>query len=189
MAKWLTDLFEDYMKEELEEDIMSSSKMPPVVGGIYFGSLRTLDGSKPNKPLWFVVVDKVSRNGYEVFKVSDHYEFATSTDVIFDIGVAKIMVEVSNNFYLTEDEIKRFVLVHELSDRELQDLLEFRDDPERKPAGLKVGVTPIFEEDIRRQFNLAEFRQIEPWHLRIFELLDELEEEMAMEEEMMGDEE
>jgi len=45
MAKWLKDLFEDYMEEELGEDLSSRFLCPtsPVIGGIYFGSLKSLN--------------------------------------------------------------------------------------------------------------------------------------------------
>ena len=178
MAKWLKDLFENYMEEELEEDIVSSSNTPVVIGGIYFGSLASLNLEKPNKPLYFIVIDKVDDNMYEVLKVSDHYEFATNTDVLIDIGVMTIMVEVGNNFYLSKGEIKKFTLISQVSEQDVQDILLFRDG-EEPSRPLRVGVTPIFEEDIRNKFNQEEFNQIKDYHMRIFEILDEesLEEE------------
>jgi len=42
MAKWLKSLFEDYMEEELD-DIPYSNQTPPIIGGIYFGSLKSLN--------------------------------------------------------------------------------------------------------------------------------------------------
>jgi len=176
MAKWLKDLFEDYVKEVLEEDFMSSSNAPVVIGGLYFGSLRSIDERKPNKPLFFLIVDKIDNELYEVFKVSDHYEFATSRNVLLDVPGLTVMVEVSNNFYLTEDEIKRFVLIHQVSEQDVQDILLFRDG-EEPSRPLRVGVTPIYREDIRNQFNETEFRMIEDLHLRVFAILQDPEEE------------
>ena len=92
------------------------------------------------------------------------------------------MVEVSNNFYLSEDEIKKFVLIHQVSEQDVKDILLFRDG-EEPSRPLRVGVTPIFEEDIRNKFNLAEFSQVEEYHLRVFALLQDPEEEELLEEE------
>jgi len=180
MAKWLKDLFNEYLTESLEEDAMSSSNATPVIGGVYFGSLRSLNENNPNKPLWFVIVDKVDDNLYEVFKITDWWQFATNRDIIINIGTMKIMVEVSNNFYLNEDEIKRFVLIHKLSSQDVQDILAFRDG-EEPSRPLRVGVTPIYREDIRNQFNETEFRMIEDLHLRVFAILQDPEEGLGEE--------
>jgi len=182
MAKWLKELFEDYMEEVLEEGFMPSSNVPVVIGGVYFGSLRSLNPEKPNKPLYFIIVDKVDDDMYEVFKVSDRYEFARNVDVLLDVHGMRLIVEVSNNFYLSEDEIKKFVLIHQVSEQDVKDILLFRDG-EEPSRPLRVGVTPIFEEDIRNKFNLAEFSQVEEYHLRVFALLQDPEEEELLEEE------
>jgi len=176
MAKWLQDLFDDYMEEVLDEDVMSSSDTPVTIGGIYFGSLRSIDPSKPNKPLYFLIADKIDNELYEVFKVSDHYEFATNRDVLLDVSGMMVMVEVGNNFYLSKEEIQKFFLIHKVSEENLRDILLFRDG-EEPSRPLRIGVTPIYEEDVRNKFHQAEFRMIEDLHLRVFALLQDLEEE------------
>jgi len=184
MAKWLKDLFQDYMEEELEEGFVPSSNTPVVIGGVYFGGLASLNPEKPNKPLYFIIVDFIGNDMYEVLKVSDRYEFATSRDVLLNVSGLKVMVEVGNNFYLTEDEIRKFVLIHRVEEQDIKDILLFRDG-EEPSRPLKIGVTPIFEEDIRNQFHIAEFRMIEDLHLRVFAILqdpEELEEEPLEEE-------
>jgi hypothetical protein len=168
MAKWLKSLFEDYMEEELE-DIPYSNQTPPIIGGIYFGSLESLNENKPNKPLYFLIVDKIDYDIYEVLKVSDRYEFATNIDIILDIGTMKIIIEIDNNFYLKEDEINKFILIHQITEEELNKILAFRDG--ERPSYLKTGFTPLFEEDIRNKFNQEEFNQIKDYHMRIFEIL------------------
>jgi len=58
------------MEEELGEDLSSRFLCPtsPVIGGIYFGSLKSLNENKPNKPLYFLIVDKIDYDIYEVLK-------------------------------------------------------------------------------------------------------------------------
>jgi len=181
MAKWLNDLYKEYMEEELEEAPSACfQQTEPVVGGIYFGSLKSLDENKPNKPLYFLIVDKIDKDLYEVLKVSDHYEFATNIDVILDIGTMKVIVETDNNFYLTSSEIKKFVLIHTITEQELHKILSFRDGDVLE--GIKTGVTPIFDEDIRNKFKQEEFNQIRDFHLRIFVFLSEPEEDEKYEE-------
>jgi hypothetical protein len=176
MAKWLDDLYKEYMEEELEEAPSACSQQTaPVIGGIYFGSLKSIDENKPNKPLYFLVIDKIDDNLYEVLKVSDHYEFATNIDVILDIGTMKVIVETDNNFYLTSSEINNFVLIHKVPEQELHKILAFRDGDVLE--GIKTGVTPIFDEDIRNKFKQEEFNQIKDFHMRIFVFLAEPEDE------------
>ena len=174
MAKWLNDLFKDYMEEELEEDISQNSKQSdPMISGIYFGSLKALDESKPNKPLYFVIIDKIDNNLYEAIKVSDHYEFATNVDVILNIGTMKVTAQTDTNFYLTEEEINKFILIHKITEQELHKILAFRDGDTME--GIKIGVTPIYDEDIRNKFKQEEFNQIKDYHMRIFTFLSEPE--------------
>jgi len=177
MAKWLNDLYKDYMEEELPENLFSGNQeqMPPVIGGIYFGSLKVLEPNKPNKPLYFLVIDKIDNDLYEVLKVSDYYEFATNVDVILDIGTMKVIIETDNNFYLTTNEINKFRLIHKITEQELHKVLAFRDGD--RIEGIKTGVTPIYDEDIRNKFKQEEFNQIKDWHMRIFAILTEPEEE------------
>jgi len=176
MAKWLNDLYKEYMEEELDEvPSACSQQTDPVVGGIYFGSLKSLDENKPNKPLYFLIIDKIDKDLYEVLKVSDHYEFATNIDVILDIGTMKVIAETDNNFYLTSNEINKFVLIHKATEQELHKILAFRDGDVLE--GIKTGVTPIFDEDIRNKFKQEEFNQIKDYHMRIFIFLAETEDE------------
>ncbi|NHV05709.1 MAG: hypothetical protein HA495_00035, partial [Thaumarchaeota archaeon] len=145
------------------------------IGGIYFGSIRALDENKPNKPLYFLVIDKVDDNLYEVLKTSDYYEFATNIDIMIDIGTMKVIIESDNNFYLTGDEINKFVLIHQVTEQELHKILVFRDGDTIE--GIKTGVTPIYDEDIRNKFKREEFNQIKDYHMRIFAILMEPEED------------
>ena len=170
MAKWLGDLYKEYMEEELEKDTLPCSQQTePVLGGIYFGSLKSLDENKPNKPLYFLVIDKIDKDLYEVLKESDHYEFATNIDIILDMGTMKIIIETDNNFYLTSNEINKFVLIHTITEQELYKILAFRDGDVLE--GIKTGVTPLFDEDIRNKFKQEEFNQIKDFHTRIFVFL------------------
>jgi len=173
MAKWLSDLYKEYMEEELEENININSNVQPIIGGVYFGSLKSLDKNKPNKPLYFLVIDKIDDDLYEVLKVSDHHLFATNFDIFFDLETMIIIVETDNNFYLTSKEISKFIMIHQITKEDLTDILKFRDGYETK---LKKGFTPIFEDDVRVKFKQEEFNQIKEFHLRIFEILTEPEE-------------
>ena len=172
MAKWLNDLYKEYIEEDLNSHISRSTS--PVIGGIYFGSLRSLDKNKPNKPLYFLIVDKVDDDLYEVLKVSDHHLFATNSDIFLDLGTMTVIVETDNNFYLTSEEVSKFIPIYQISEEELNKILAFRDGV--LSEGLKKGFTPIFEDDIRNKFKEEEFNQIKEFHTRIFEILAEPEE-------------
>jgi hypothetical protein len=180
MAKWLKDLYNEYVQEELEEDLIHPSLVTrhssPVIGGIYFGSLKTLNADKPNKPLYFLVLRKIDDNLYEVLKMSDWHHFATDRDIILNLGTMTMIVESDCNFYLTEEEISRFTLIDKFDDKMIDKIKRFR---EGENVDVKRGYTPISRyvnlgedyKDVRDMFKEEEFKQIKEWHLRIFELL------------------
>jgi hypothetical protein len=176
MAKWLKDLYNEYIEEELEEDLTShiSRSTFPVIGGVYFGSLKSLNKEKPNKPLYFLVLRKIDNNLYEVMKVSDWHHFASNTEIFIELPTMTLIIETTNNFYLTSEEISKFILIDILSKEDLINILKFRRGHEVQ--GLKKGFTPIFEDDIRNKFKKEEFNQIKEFHTRIFEILAESEE-------------
>ncbi|MBX0311475.1 MAG: hypothetical protein JHC31_06815 [Sulfurihydrogenibium sp.] len=176
MAKWLKDLFNEYLQEQLEEDL-NGVKSSVEIGGVYFGSLQSLSKDKPNKPLYFVVLRKIDDNLYEVMKASDWYHFATGRDVIIDLGTMTMIVESDCNFYLTEEEISRFRLIDRIDDEMTDKIKRFR---EGEDVDVKKGFTPMSKyinlgdyKDIREAFKEEEFKQIREYHLRIFELLSE----------------
>ena len=162
MALWLKDLYEDYITEELSEDVVNNNPKPIVPGGIYFGSLRSLNDNKPNKPLYFLILRKIDDNLYEVLKVSDWYLFATYSDLIIPLNGINAIVETNLNFYLTQEEISKFILIDSVSEEELKEIKEFRDglDPTLLKKGFTPIFTPIFEDDIRNKFKQEEFNQI-----------------------------
>jgi hypothetical protein len=178
MAKWLKDLYKEYIEEELEENLTSSvsRSTPAVIGGIYFGSLKALDKEKANKPLYFLVLRKMDDNLYEVMKASDWHHFASNTDIFVKLPTITLIIETANNFYLTSEEISKFILIDTLSKEDLTNILKFRRG--HKTPELKTGFTPIFksEDDIRTRFKKEEFNQIKKLHTRIFEFLAEPEE-------------
>jgi hypothetical protein len=143
MAKWLNDLYKEYMEEELEEDIInvqhSTSHVSPLTSHVYFGSLKSLNPDAPNKPLYFLVLRKIG-DMYEVLKVSDWHHFATDRDVIVDLGAMTAIVETDCNFYLTADEIGRFVLIDRISDEMIEKVKMFR---EGKDVDVRKGYAPM----------------------------------------------
>jgi hypothetical protein len=176
MAKWLKDLYNEYIQEELDEDLSShiSHLTSPLIGGIYFGSLKSLNKDKPNKPLYFLILEKVDDNLYEVLKVSDWHHFATNIDVIVNLGTMKVIVEIDCNFYLTAEEISKFRLIDKLNKEMVDKIKRFRDG---KNVDVKKGFTPMSKyidyKDIRDMFKEEEFNQIKEWHLRIFDVISE----------------
>jgi hypothetical protein len=128
MAKWLKDLYNEYIEEELEEDLTShiSRSTFPVIGGVYFGSLKSLNKEKPNKPLYFLVLRKIDNNLYEIMKVSDWHHFASNTEIFIELPTMTLIIETTNNFYLTSEEISKFILIDILSKEDLTNILKFR---------------------------------------------------------------
>jgi hypothetical protein len=181
MAKWLKDLYNEYLQEQLEEDLTLAINhhSSPVIGGVYFGSLKSLNPDAPNKPLYFLVLRKIDDNLYEVLKMSDWHHFSSNTEIFIELPTMTLIIETTNNFYLTADEISRFRLIDKIDDDMLNKIKRFRRYGE--DVGLRKGYTPMSKyinlgedyKDIRELFKEDEFKQIKEYHLRIFELLSE----------------
>jgi hypothetical protein len=179
MAKWLNDLYKEYMQEELEEDLTNiqhpTYHVSRITYHLYFGSLKSLNPDAPNKSLYFLVLRKVDDNLYEVLKVSDWHHFATDRDILINLGTMTVMIETDCNFYLTAEEISRFVLIDRISNEMIEKIKRFR---EGKDVDVKRGLTPISKylgdyKDVREMFKEEEFKQIREYHMRVFELLSE----------------
>jgi len=160
----LKALYKAY-KKETQGDIAPANS-PIKMGGVYFGTFK-------KKPFWFLVVDAEGEL-CECLKASDWIAFHSSHNLLVDIGMIKLLIEPANNFWLTKDEISTFRLIHELSPDIVQEILDYRDG---KPLRtLRKGLTPIFEDDVREQFDRSEFEIIKEYHLR-FLAMDEEEPE------------
>ena len=159
----LKALYKDY-KKETQGDIVPANS-PIKMGGVYFGTFK-------KKPFWFLVVDAEGEL-CECLKMSDWICFHSSHNLLVDIGPIKLLIEPANNFWLTKDEISTFKLVYELNTDIVQEILDYRDGEPLKT--LRKGLTPIFEDDVREQFDRDEFEMIKDYHLRVFALLCEEE--------------
>jgi len=165
----LRKFYQDY-KKETQGDIAPANS-PVKKGGIYFGTFK-------KKPFWFLVIDTEGEL-CECLKASDWICFWSSHNLLVDIGMIKLLIEPANNFWLTKDEISQFRLVYELSPEVVQEILDYRDgEPLRT---LRKGLAPIFEDEVREKFDKDEFDLIRDYHLRVFALLCEPEEEFIEE--------
>lgn len=139
------------------------------VGDVRIGNLN-------GKTIMLVVVDDDLKPYYECFKISPYWELGTSLDVLYEDDVlGKQIIEVDINFYLSEDELKKFKKVDQLDKEFIDKLLKLRDG--EKVDGITTGLNYLYENEWVRKFKDNEIEIVKDYHLRIFSILDELEEE------------
>jgi len=172
----LRALYKDYKKER--QGNITPVNSPVKLGGVYFGTFK-------RKPFWFLVID-TEGDLCECLKMSDWICFHSSHNLLVEAGPIRLLVEPANNFWLTPEEISKFRLVYTLSSDIVQEILDYRDGEELKT--LKKGLTPIFGDDVKEKFDKSEFKMIEEYHLRVFALLQDPEEETAFDGNIVEDE-
>jgi hypothetical protein len=133
------------------------------VGNIYKGDLKNLNDELPSEELMFLVVreiylKEINKVIYEVLKISkDNKKFKFGVRLI-DENNEFIILQITNNFYLTDQEIAKFQLVDEVPIEDIEKILEIRKNYQN---------AEISCEETRK-----EFQKIKDFHLRIFEIVN-----------------
>jgi hypothetical protein len=134
------------------------------IGGIYQGNLKNLNENF-NEELIFLVVreiylKEIDKTVYEVFKMAKENEnkkFRFGIRLINEDGTFLIL-QPTNNFYLTAEELSKFQLVDEVPAEDIEKILEVR----KECQNIDVNC-----EETRR-----EFEKIKDFHMRIFEIIN-----------------
>jgi hypothetical protein len=139
------------------------------IGGIYLTVIN-------KKPVYYVVVRQVSDNYFEALKMTSYYEFATDSDIFYKLDFENqlYIIETALNFYLTKQEIENSVYIESINEDFIEKILLHRDN--KKTADLKTGFEYPFSNKYIKKFKEQEFKIIKDYHLRIFEILDQIEE-------------
>jgi predicted nucleotidyltransferase len=126
------------------------------IGGIYKGTLRDLN-LESNETLIFLVIREIDpdNNIFEVLKIAeDNGKFKTGARLINEEGKFLIL-QLSNNFYLTSEEIEKFELTDTVPEEDVEKIIKVRSTYQ-----------PAECEETRK-----EFEKIKSFHIRIFEIL------------------
>jgi hypothetical protein len=152
--------FEEEFREEFEEEV--------VIGGVYLGKLN-------GKNIIFVIIDKIGKY-FEVLKISHFWELGTISDIVYRNELGTFIIETSLNFYLKDDEIKKFKKIDIIDD--VEKIKEYRElsTEEKLKSNVETGLFYIYENAWVEKFKEKELESIKEYHLRIFDILDELEE-------------
>ncbi|MDM7273836.1 hypothetical protein [Sulfurihydrogenibium azorense] len=161
--------FEEEFREEFEEEV--------VIGGVYLGKLN-------GKNIIFVIIDKIGEY-FEVLKISQYWELGTASDILYDILykdeiLGMLIIETDLNFYLKDDEIKKFKKIYQFDKEFVEKLLNYREmdiKSKLEYKELKRGLYYPFRNKWVDKFKEKELEVIKPYHLRIFNIIDELEKE------------
>ncbi|MFN3978329.1 hypothetical protein [Sulfurihydrogenibium azorense] len=157
--------FEEEFREEFEEEV--------VIGGVYLGKLN-------GKNIIFVIIDKIGEY-FEVLKISQYWELGTASDILYkDEILGMLIIETDLNFYLKDDEIKKFKKIYQFDKEFVEKLLNYREmdiKSKLEYKELKRGLYYPFRNKWVDKFKEKELEVIKPYHLRIFNIIDELEKE------------
>lgn len=164
-------LYQEYMSEDFE-DFEGTSDIS--IGAIYFKIIN-------KKPVHYLLLRQISDKYYECLKLSSFYEFATEYDVFYNLKIENqtYIVQTDINFYLSSDEIKKSILLESLPEKYFKELKKFinlsEDDKIDYKGFLQQGFFyPVGNKWIKA-FKQKELDIVKDYHLRIFEILDELE--------------
>jgi len=124
------------------------------IGKIYKGNLKTLDKNANDEELIFLVIRKISPF-YEALKISREEGFKFGVRLKNEKDEI-IVLQITNNFYLTSEEIEKFEVIDEVSEKDLEKILSIRKNLEYTAECKKTE---------------EEFRKIKEFHMRIFEIL------------------
>jgi hypothetical protein len=135
------------------------------IGSIYKGDLKNLNNKfSLSEELMFLVIREIYLKGidkviYEVLKISP------SKSKSFKLGIRLknedgeiLILQPTNNFYLTEQEIKKFELIDEVPIEDIEKILEIRKN--------------FNNDEIECEATKEEFQKVKGYHMRIFEILN-----------------
>jgi hypothetical protein len=133
------------------------------IGGIYKGTLKDLNSELNDEELIFLVIreiylKEINKNIYEILKISkDNKKFKFGIRLINENNEF-IILQITNNFYLTEQEIEKFRLIDGVPTEDLEKIIEIREN-------YQYG-------EISCEETKKEFEKIKDYHLRIFEIIN-----------------
>ncbi|ACN99192.1 hypothetical protein SULAZ_1046 [Sulfurihydrogenibium azorense Az-Fu1] len=161
-------LYEESLKEEPFEEFRGEEE--PIIGGVYLGLLN-------KKRVMFVIIDKITDKYFEVLKISHFWELGTIRDIVYRNEIGTFIIETDLNFYLKDDEIKRFKKIDIIDN--VEKIKEYRElsTEEKLKSNIERGLFYIYENVWVEKFKEKELEVIKPYHLRIFNIIDELEKE------------
>ncbi|SNZ09129.1 hypothetical protein SAMN06265182_1485 [Persephonella hydrogeniphila] len=123
-------------------------------------------------PIYFML-NAVLDGFYSVYKVSDFVDFATNRDYVFKLNGLYYMVETWNEFFLTEDEIKKSLFIGRVPDEDLKILDSVLYEGKKIPEN-KRGLTLLPEGNyIQYKFQKEEIEDVYKYIVRIFDILEE----------------
>lgn len=164
-------LYEESLQEEPFEEEEFEEEEEVVIGGVYLGKLN-------GKNIIFVIIDKIGEY-FEVLKISQYWELGTASDILYkDEILGMLIIETDLNFYLKDDEIKKFKKIYQFDKEFVEKLLNYREmDIKSKLEYKERGLFYPYRNKWVEKFKEKEFEVIKPYHLRIFNIIDELEKE------------
>ncbi len=129
---------------------------------------------KEHIPIYFIILDKIAADLYEVLKVSPWWVLANQNDFFIKIDNETFIIETWNNFILTEEEIKKASFVSKLSDKDLNILLSFIEEGKNLPAGRKGLEVPEGDYSfVQNKFHKDEAMLVKDYALRVFDLVED----------------
>lgn len=174
MKEFIYKLYEKGLKRNFKDLKNYNSNKPVEIGNIYMGNLD-------ERGIFFVVVDKIGKDYFECFKMSPYWELGSINDILYeDEFLGRFIIQTSLNFYLNSNEIKRFKNISKLNKEFVEKLLNYREmdiESKLKYKQLKRGLYYPLGNKWIEKFKEKELDLIQNYHLRIFTILDELEEE------------
>ena len=162
---------EQILRDEIKEKILNKFKTPVKTKKAEFpleqGNIYLF--FKNQIPIYYLIIDRID-GLYEVLKISNYYELGNQNDMIVSIGGETYTVETWNNFYLTEEEVKKSMYVGKLSEEDFKILTDYLSGKISELPENKRGLTvPLDDNFYQIKFHQKESEIVREYKLRIFE--------------------
>ncbi|MBK3332644.1 hypothetical protein GWK41_06150 [Persephonella atlantica] len=162
---------EQILRDEIKEKILNKFKTPVKTKKAEFpleqGNIYLF--FKKQIPIYYLIIDRID-GLYEVLKVSNYWELANQNDFIIKVDDEMFAIETWNNFYLTEEEVKKSMYIGKLSEEDFKILTDYISGKISELPQNKRGLTvPISENFYQIKFHQKESEIVREYKLRVFE--------------------
>ncbi|GAB6078762.1 hypothetical protein [Hydrogenobaculum acidophilum] len=131
---------------------------------------------KNHIPIYYLVYEEYENNIFEVLKATTWVELTNHEDFIVDINSELFAVEIWNNFYLKEDDIKNSVFIGKILEEDMEVINKYKNGLIEELPLEKRGVFSLNPVSYQQFFHKKESEIVREYKFFIFEENENLSE-------------
>ncbi len=118
-------------------------------------------------PIYYVIFEAFEDGTYEVLKATTWIALANHEDLIVEINDEMLAVEVWNNFYIREEDIKKSVFIGQISNRDMEIIKKYKSGLIEELPLPKRGLYAVNPTSYQQLFHKKESEIVEKRKLKI----------------------